>query len=90
MILRSIALIGCLPIGSGNVNIFSIDAGKLYSHPKETVFLFLVVSCERILMKNDGLYIRVILASLSKIRELGFDSRDEGNFSLRKISVIRV
>jgi hypothetical protein len=90
LILRSIVLIGCLPIGSSYVNIFSIDSSKLYSHAKETVFLFLIVCCEGILMKNDGRYIKSILASPGKIRELRFDSRDEGNFSLRKISVICV
>src|SRR5579863_1183045 len=77
------------PIGSAHENLSAIDARKLHRHAEESIFLFLIVGGERILVQDDGRYV-AFMARPGKLGELGFDDGDQIGFSLREFRLVQI
>jgi hypothetical protein len=85
--LRSRLLIDSLTIRAVDGDFLATEAGEFYCHANESVFLFLIVGSERILVHDYNLGLRRA-ASFGKIWQHLFNSTDECGFSLHNIGMV--
>jgi hypothetical protein len=64
-----------------NRNLFAIDSCELYRHSHESIFLFLVIGSEGILVQDDDWNV-LCMASPRKIGEHLFNCHNQVRFSL--------
>lgn len=82
-------LIDSLTIRAVDADFLATETGELYRHADQSIFLFLIVGSERILVHDYSLGFRRP-ASLGKVRQHLFDSSDEDGFSLHNDGSIQV
>jgi hypothetical protein len=87
--MHSRLLIDSLTIRAVDGDVLATKAGKFYRHANESVFLFLIVSSERILVHDYNLRLRCA-AGFGKVWQHLLNSSDEGGFSLHNIGRIQV
>jgi hypothetical protein len=82
-------LINSLPVRSDELDFFAADARELYRHAKESIFLFLVIGGEGILMHgNNGIV--MCAARPSEVWEDLFDNSNEVGFLPREFRLVAV
>jgi len=81
--MSSRGLINSLPVRPDDADFLAADASELYRHPKEPIFLFLIVGGEGVLVHDDYRDVRFAARS-RKVWEQLFDSSDEIGFLPRK------
>ena len=87
--MHSRLLIDSFTIRAVDADFFATETGELYRHAYQSIFLFLIVGSERILVHDYNLWFRRA-ASLGKVRQHFFDSSDEDGFSLHNVGSIQV
>ena len=87
--MHSRLLIDGFTIVAVDADFLATKAGKFYRHANESVFLFLIVSSERILVHDYNPGFRRA-ARFGKVWQHLFDSSDENGFSLHNVGSIKV
>jgi len=87
--MHSRLLIDSLTIVAVDADFLATKARELYCHANESIFLFLIVGSERILVHDYNLGFRRA-ASFGKVWQHLFDRSDEDGFSLHNVGSIQV
>jgi hypothetical protein len=87
--MHSCLLIDGFTIVAVDADFLATKAGELYCHANESIFLFLVVGSERILVHDYNPGFRCA-ARFGKVWQHLFDSGDEDGFSLHNVGSIKV